>query len=110
MAVISKASGTQTATISTEHTLTTQTDAGSYVLVVDTANMALGDILELRIKTKVLSAGTTRLAYMVPYLHIQGEPNKYSVPVPIPASREIICTLKQTAGTGRAFPWEVLTL
>lgn len=110
MAVESVASGTQTATIDTEHTLTTQTAAGVYVLVVDTNNMVNGDVVILRIKTKVLSGGTTRLAYPAYYAHAQSDKNKYSVPVPIPASREIVATLEQTDGTGRAYPWEMLKL
>ena len=60
----SKADGSQTAVISTEHTLATITDAGSYVLGVDVSNLALGDKLTLRIKTKVRSAGTTRTTYI----------------------------------------------
>ena len=48
MAVTIEASGTQTATIDTEHTLATETDAKVYVLLVDTKNMVNGDELELR--------------------------------------------------------------
>jgi hypothetical protein len=108
MAVTSKASGSQTATISTEHTLTTQTDAGVYVLVVDCNAMANGDELELRIKTKDKAGGASRLAYIATYAHVQAEPHKYSVPVPI--DTEIVCTLKQIAGTGRTFDWNLLSL
>ena len=39
----SKSSGTQAATIDTEHTLATITDAGTYVLFVDTNAMVLAD-------------------------------------------------------------------
>jgi hypothetical protein len=108
MAVTSAASGTQTATVTTEHTLGTITDAGVYVLVVDTANMVLGDFLELRLKTKCASGGTSRLAYLASYAHVQGDPNKYSIPVPV--DTEIIATLKQAAGTSRDFPWNILKL
>lgn len=102
------AEGDQTAVIGTEHTLVTDTTNKVYVLVVDTANMALGDILELRIKTKARSGGTSRQAYSKTYAHVQGDPNKYSVPVP--ADVEIVATLKQTAGTGRVFPWKLLSV
>ena len=108
MAVTSADTNTQTAVISTEHTLATETTPGVYVLVVDTANMALGDVVELRIKTKYTTGGTSRLAYKQTYAHIQSEINKYSIPIPVDA--EIICTLKQTAGTGRDFPWNLLVL
>lgn len=102
------AEGTQVAVIATEHTLATDTTNKNYVLVVDTGAMVLIDILELRIYTIVLSAGTERLAYIAIYSHVQGEPQKYSVPVPADISFK--ATLKQTAGTGRSFPWKVLSV
>lgn len=102
------ASGTQTATISTEHDLATDTSNHTFVLVVDTASMVAGDVLELRLYTKVLSGGTERLAYPAVYSHAQGDPAKYSVPVP--ANIHLRATLKQTAGTGRAYPWALLAL
>lgn len=109
MAVTSVASGTQTATISTEHSLGAAiTTAGVYVLVVDTNAMAGGDRLELRAKTKAISGGVQRLAYVASFRHAQSTLIKYSVPVPVDV--EVQFTLKQTAGTGRAFPWSVLSL
>ncbi len=108
MALTVLASGTQTATVGTEHTLATDTTGKTSVLVVDTGNMADGDVLELRLKTKVLSTSTSREAYNAIYAHKQAVPNKYSVPVP--ANIEVVATLKQTAGTGRAFDWALLAL
>jgi hypothetical protein len=108
MTVTEKTGGSQTATIETEHTLATITDAGVYVLVVDTANMVAGDVLRLKIKTKARTGGTSRLAYSAVYAHAQGDSNKYSVPVPV--TTELIATLEQTDGTGRAFPWSVYSL
>lgn len=102
------AEGDQTAVIGTEHTLVTDATNKIYVLVVDTGNMVNADILELRIKTKVRTGGVSRQAYSVSYAHVQGDPNKYSVPVP--ADVEIVATLKQTAGTGRVFPWKLLSV
>jgi hypothetical protein len=109
MTVASNQSGSQTATIGTEHTLGTAiTAAGVYVLVVDANAMVDGDVLELRAKTKAKSGSTSRLAYFVTYANAQGELNKYSVP--IPTDTEVVFTLKQTAGTGRAFDWNILAL
>lgn len=109
MAVTSAASGTQSAVISTEHNLGSAiTTAGVYVLVVDCNAMVGGDRLELRIKTKALSGGTQRLAYIAVYKNAQSTLIKYSVAVPV--DTEIQCTLKQTAGTGRSFPWNLLSL
>ena len=104
----SKAEGAQTAVISTEHTLATITDAGSYVLGVDMSNMALGDKLTLRIKTKIRSTGVTRTTYSANYVNAQGTPNTLSIPVASP--HEFVATLEQTAGAGRSFNWEVTEL
>lgn len=107
MAISVEASGTQTSSVDIEHTLSTKTDPKVYILSVDLSAMALGDIVELRLKTKVLTGGTSRVAYLATYAHVQGQPNVYSVPVPI--SWEIIATLKQTAGSSRNYPWELLS-
>lgn len=108
MAVVSASSGTQTATVTTEHTLATQTTAGVYVLVVDCSNMTYGDKVVFRLKTKYASGGTSRLAYEATYAHVQGDPNKYSIPVPV--DTEIIATLQQTEGTSRDFYWNLLRM
>lgn len=100
-------SGSQTAVISTEHTLATVTAPGVYVLVVDTNAMVNGDVLELRVKRKVRTGDTTRVAYYATYAHAQGADNNIKLSVPIPSPFEFVATLKQTAGTGRAFPWSV---
>lgn len=106
MALVAAASGSQTATISTEHSLTQQTGIGIYVLLVDTSAMVSGDTLSLKIKTKRSTGDTSRVAYVYTFTDAQTEPNKYSVPVP--ADTEIICTLTQSAGVGRVFPWKLL--
>lgn len=107
MAVSAKTSGTQSTSATTEHTLATITDAGTYVLVVDTADLALGEELILRAKTKVLTGGTSRLAYEAPFRHAQAAPNVYSIPVPVDI--EVVFTLEHDAGSG-SFPWKVLQL
>lgn len=109
MAVTSAASGTQAATVSTEHNLGSAiTTAGVYVLVVDTNAMVGGDRLELRARTKTKTGSTQRLAYVASYRNAQSTLVKYSVPVPV--DTEVQFTLKQTAGTGRSFDWNVLSL
>lgn len=108
MAVSVSNSGSQTATINTEHTLGAAiTTAGIYQLKVDMANLAAGDVLELRMYGKVRSTDTERLMW---------GPVSYG-PVPpsvgIAVSPADVCavsvkfTLKQTAGTGRAYPWAI---
>jgi predicted RecA/RadA family phage recombinase len=108
MAVTETNSGTQSATISTEHTLATITTAGVYQLRVDTANMANGDRLVLRAKTKTLSGGTSRQEFSGVWEHVQAD--KAAVSNPCAIVHEVVFTLQQTAGTGRSFPWSVLKL
>lgn len=100
--------GSQTAVIDTEHTLDTITTAGTYVLTVDLNNLADGDELELRAKLKVRSVGGARELYLGTYAHSQGTPVVASIPVP--TVNEVVFTLKQIAGTGRTFPWEIVSL
>ncbi len=98
------ASGSQTATINTEHSLDTPTTAATYVLGVDTVNMVLGDLVELRVYDMV--DGTNyRQVWKSTYQHAQINNGKVSPPIAVTTQAKF--TLKQTAGTGRAFPWSV---
>lgn len=100
-------SGTTAAlTINTETTLATDTNNGTFVLEVDTSNLALGDLLEIRIYTVTLSGGTLTQVWKGTYQHVQI--NKHKVSPPIVTDQSIKCTLKQTAGTGRQFGWKML--
>ena len=105
MTVTVKTSGSQTSVITTEHTLATVTDAGVYQVSVDTANMVGGDELEIRIYGKCRSGDTERVAYLISASQLQGSPLKLSPVVISPHHMKV--TLKQTAGSPRAFPWAV---
>lgn len=104
--------GTQTASIGTEHTLDDVATPGVFTFHVDTANMAAGDILELRIYEIVLTGGTRHVAYEQSYAGAQSSDDivKISVPVmnELTDAGSLRFTLKQTSGTGRAYPWKVL--
>lgn len=108
--VVSSYSGSQTATLDTEHVLGTSalTVAGTYQLVVDTANMVNGDVLILRIYGKARSSDTERLLYQSSFAHAQTENLKASIAVVSPHHMKV--TLEQTDGVGRAFPWAVYEL
>lgn len=108
MTLVQQASGTQTATLATEHTLATRTDGKTYVLVVDASNLANGDTVVLRAKVKALTGSTAALAYSVTLTHAQAEPVVISPPVP--AVHSVAFTLEQTDGTGRNFDWSVVSL
>lgn len=100
--------GTQTATVTTKHQLYTTTSEGIYVLGVDANAMELGDTLELYADVAFESGGTKRQTFFVTYAHTQADPGKVSVPVVAPWG--VTFHLKQTAGTGRAFPWFVASV
>src|SRR5581483_3174438 len=98
-------SGTQTATIGTEHVLDSPTTSATYVFAVDTVNLALGDIVELRVYDMV--DGTNyRQVFKGTYGPVP-QINNGKVSPPIAVTTQAKFTLKQTAGTGRAFPWSV---
>lgn len=103
------ATGTQSATVTTLHTLSTITTAGVYALAVDINNMVLGDTLELYALVKVLTGGTSRQYFLGQYANVPTNPTVISVPIPV--LWEVIFKLKQAAGgAGRSFPWEVIRL
>jgi hypothetical protein len=108
MALAIESSGTQTAVINTLHTLAAPTSNKTRVLRVDLGLMVAGDIVELRIQTAVLAAGTVRDQYYMTYTNAVGVAIVESVPISSDVGATFI--LRQTAGTGRAFPWKVLTL
>lgn len=112
MALGVAASGSQACTVGTEHTLSTISTGKTLVLVCDVNPIVGGatpDILELRLKTKVLSGSTSRLAYFATYVGgMIAQPNVYSIPVP--ANQELVATMKQIQGTGRTVDWALLSL
>lgn len=107
MAVSIKDSGSQTAVISTEHTLATITDAGVYQLYVDTSNMQSGDDLVLRVYGKNTSGDAEVLIYQGLFSDEQETPLLVSPIVISPHYFKV--TLEQTGGTGRDFNWSIYT-
>lgn len=108
MAAAVKTSGSQTATITTEHTLATVTDAGTYELNVDVSAMVGGttpDIVVIREYGKARSSDTERLIKAYTLVGAQTETLIKTVPRISPHHFKV--TLTQTQGTGRAFPWAV---
>ena len=101
-------SGTQTAVINTEHSLDTSTTNATFVFEVDASNMVAGDVTELRVKGITLTGGTAALMWKQT---LQGPQTCDRVQSPPVASDiSITVTLKQIAGTGRAYPWKLLRI
>jgi hypothetical protein len=106
MAISEHGSGSQTCTVTTEHTLTgAESEDGIFQFVLDTANLVAGDVLEVRVKEKARSSDTQRLAYMDTLSGVQGEPLWMSPSMILMHDWDF--SIKQTAGTGRAIPWSI---
>lgn len=103
--MIVESNGTQAATIGTEHTLASPTTAKTRLLWVDLGALTATDTVELRIYSPILSGGTSRVIRLVTFVGVVDEPNTPSEPYSMGFGGSF--TLKQTAGTGRSFPWRV---
>ena len=99
-------SGTQTATI--EHILATDTNNGTFQLETDLSNITYGDLIELRAYTILLSGGSLVQRQKGTYQHVQI--NNHVASDAVPSDQSISCTIKQLAGTGRAFAWKMLRI
>ena len=112
MAVTAQASGTQAATVTTEHQLADVAAAGTYTFHVDTVNMVANDVLELRVYQMIITAGTSRVLFFGAFYGAQPTDDLIKVSVPISNeltdSTSLRFSLKQTFGTSRSFPWKVL--
>ncbi len=106
------ASGTQSATVTTEHQLANVNVAGEFVFYVDCVNMVSGDALELRIYQIVLTGGVDRVIRLASFFGAQEasgvEKMSPMVLNELTDSTSLKFSLKQTAGTSRTFPWKVL--
>jgi hypothetical protein len=96
--------------ISTEHTLTTRTAAGTYVLALNLAPLAAGDVIEARAYLKVLTGSTEQVLYIDAWADAQPTDDEVKLFVPIPTVWSVKFTLKQTAGTGRSIEWSAILL
>ena len=112
MAITVEGSGTQTATVTTEHTLADVATAGVFQLSVDKNAMAASDVLEIRVYRKILTGGTSRVELLETFQSAQlADDLIYETP---PFGNDLVeasalkFTLKQSFGTSRAFPWKVL--
>lgn len=104
--------GTQTATIGTEHFISDVNQAGVYTLHLDLNAMVAGDFLEVRVYQMLLTGGTPRVAYFETFQGVQPGDGLVAISVPIgnelTDSTALRFSIKQTLGTGRAYPWKVL--
>jgi hypothetical protein len=110
MAITEHVTGSQTATINTEHTLNTttpETTDGIYQVFIDIDAMALGDITEIRVKEKARTGDTQRTCLKAVLAHDPSADDNLWVSPALVLMNGWDVTLKQTAGTGRAYPWSI---
>ena len=74
------------------------------------SNLADGDVVELRVKYKVLAAGSAITQLLQSFSNAQGVPGAASVPFTIETNCALDCSLKQVAGTGRSFEWALVSI
>lgn len=113
MSISTFASGTQSATVSTEHFLSSPNEVGFYIYYVDLVNMVAGDAVELRSYHMVIAGGTQRVVLMETFQGAQPADAVifWTVIVnDLTDTNAVRFSLKQTLGTSRNFPWSVIKI
>lgn len=82
------------------------TTNATYCVLLDTSNLANGDILECRLYQDMFSGGQELMVWKAAWQHAQLEPIKISPPIASDVAFKV--GLMQTAGTGRVVPWKIL--
>lgn len=106
MALVDVGNGTNTCD-GTEQTLDTETAAKTYVVMLDLNDMANGETLIVRVKTKPLTGGTTRTIYRADYANVQTT-QPIVVSAPVPSLWQLIVTLEGT--NTLSIPWVLMTI
>lgn len=108
MALSEHASGTQTCSVGTEHTVTgAETEDGVFQFFADLADMAAGDTVEFRIKEKVVSGGTQRTVFTASVAHVQAADDAVWVSPSVILIHDWDFSIKQTAGVSCDIPWSI---
>lgn len=96
-----------------ESTYYTTTGEGVFQASLDTALLAAGDVIELRVKQANLAAGTVRVVAYAMFAGAQPTEDVMKVSIPIvvdPTATATVFTVKQLFGTTRAMPYVVRKL
>jgi hypothetical protein len=101
--------GTQTATVTTEHTLVTSTVAKTLKLYVNVGALVADEYVELKQKRKVLTGDSTQvITESAIFSWLDGDLTPVvSLPAMLNGVGSAVFTLKQLNGTSRDFPWAV---
>lgn len=113
MSVSTFASGTQSASVGTEHFVSSPNEVGIYIYYVDLVNMAAGDAVELRSYHMVITGGAQRVVLMEAFQGAQPADALIFWTVIIndlTDTNAVRFSLKQTLGTSRNFPYSVIKI
>ncbi len=103
------ASNTQSFAASAVTTVTGASSSATFVFVVDTTAMALGDQYSVRMFTPVTPGGAVIQAWKGTWQNVQINPAKMSPPVASEAG--ISVTWESIAGsTTESFPWKLISI
>ena len=102
------ASGSVTTIIGTELSLASGTASGTYVLSLETVNIADGDALEIRGYDKPGGSATKRQCMYYSLANAQSIPSHKSPPILTEGYAEF--SVRQTTGSARSLAWSVLNL
>ena len=112
MAITSVASGSQVCTVTTEHFLANINTTGTYVLELDLQPAADLDIFEVRCYKIVVTGGTSRVYFIDTWRDSQPADDYIKVSIPVnnvlTDTNSVRFSIKQTAGTSRTIPYNVL--
>lgn len=108
MAISEHASGTQSATVTTEHFLGTDPDNtdGAFQFVVDMQNMVMGDTLEIRVYEAALTGDSSSPQVECWYFYNTQVSPMFMSPALLLMHRWRF-SIKQTTGTSRNFKWSI---
>lgn len=97
-------------TLNVESSLSTQTPGSptTYVARVDCAALALGESAVVRVYSKTLLGGTERVEQAITV--IGGADPEVALTTPCPTDVSFRVGVTQTGGTGRSYPWKLLSL
>ena len=97
-------SGTHTSTDTTETQVAEESLEATAVFKVDLTNMAVDDVVVIRVYDKVLSSVSYAIWQQRVYRGVQVEPVVATDPLIV--DTQVKCTIQQTAGSSyKAIPW-----
>lgn len=109
MALSTVGSGTQSCTVTTEHTLDTETTAGTYLAEFNLTNAVNGDAFRIRVYNKVLTGDTAEVIFDCMYANDQGANCIITTP-PWVSMFSTSISITQTTGTSRNVPWSLILI